>query len=112
LGDLTPKDGFIAAEPIEDETGQIGEAQKATREVAGGIDRFRFGAGRITRFSGHAVRSSIRDRVSPREHRVDHLLRVRVKLAGLPELMTLVGLHFEQAGFYGGGAAQPPQQAG
>ena len=33
LADLAPKDGFIPAEPVEREVGQIGEAQKATREV-------------------------------------------------------------------------------
>ena len=35
-----------------------------------------------------------------------------MNLAGLPELTKLVGLHFEQAGFHGRGAAKPPQQAG
>ncbi len=35
-----------------------------------------------------------------------------MNLAGLPELAKLVSLHFEQAGFHGGGAAKPPQQAG
>jgi hypothetical protein len=29
-------------------------------------------------------------------------------LAGLPELTKLVGLHFEQAGFHGGGAPKSP----
>src|ERR1700681_1783451 len=45
LADLAPEDGFIPAEPVEREVGQIGEAQKATGEVGGGIDRFRAGAG-------------------------------------------------------------------
>jgi hypothetical protein len=47
LADLAPKDCFIPAEPVEDEAGQIGEAQKATCEVGGRIDRFRLGAGRL-----------------------------------------------------------------
>jgi hypothetical protein len=29
-------------------------------------------------------------------------------LAGLPKLLEMVGLNFEQAGFHGRGAAQPP----
>jgi hypothetical protein len=33
------------------------------------------------------------------------------KLAGLPELAKMVGLHFEQAGFHARGTAKPPQQA-
>ena len=35
-----------------------------------------------------------------------------MNLAGLPELTQMVGLDFEQAGFHGRGAAQPPQQTG
>jgi hypothetical protein len=37
LADLAPKDGFIPAEPVEREVGQIGKAQKA-REVGSGVD--------------------------------------------------------------------------
>jgi hypothetical protein len=36
LADLAPKDGFIPAEPVEREVGQIGEAQRA-RSAAGSI---------------------------------------------------------------------------
>src|ERR1700722_14893225 len=50
LADLAPKDGFIPAEPVERAAGQIGQAQKATREVGGGIDGLRPG-------SGHGFRS-------------------------------------------------------
>jgi len=78
LADLAPEDGFIPAEPVEREVGQIGEAQKAAREVGGGIDRFRLGAGRGFRSRCDAVRGSIGigvgvgiDRIGPREHRVD-----------------------------------------
>jgi hypothetical protein len=42
--------------------------------------------------------------ISPSEHRP-------AELAGLPELTKMVGLHFEQAGFCGRGAAGPQQQA-
>jgi hypothetical protein len=48
LADLAPKDCFISAEAVERVVGQIGETQKATRELSGGIggkfDRFRRGA--------------------------------------------------------------------
>ena len=57
LADLAPEDGFISAEPIEREVGQIGEAQKATREVGGGIDRFRPGTRHGFCSSYDAVRS-------------------------------------------------------
>ncbi len=76
LADLTPKNGFVAAEPIQSEVGQISETQKATREVGGGIDGFRLGARHGIRSSGNSVRGSIRvgiGWVSPREHRVDYL---------------------------------------
>jgi hypothetical protein len=59
LADLAPKDGLIPAEPVEREVGQIGEAQKATREVGGGIDRLRAGAGQSLRSLCDAVRCSI-----------------------------------------------------
>jgi hypothetical protein len=75
LADLAPKDGFIPAEPVERQVGQIGEAQKAAREVSGGVDRFRAGAGHGFRFGCNAVRCPIGvgvDRVSPSEHRVDY----------------------------------------
>ena len=75
LADLAPKDRFIPAEPVEREVGQIGEAQKATREVGGGINRFWLGAGYGFRSRCDAVRSSIGVgivRVSPSEHRVDY----------------------------------------
>jgi hypothetical protein len=68
LADLAPKDCFIPAEPVECKVGQIGEAQKATREVGGRIDRFWAGAGHGFRPSSDAVRCSIRvgvDRVGP-----------------------------------------------
>jgi len=35
---LAPKSCFVSAEAIEREVGQIGETQKATREVSGAID--------------------------------------------------------------------------
>ena len=38
LADLAPKRCFVAAEAIEREVGQIGQTQKATREVSGAID--------------------------------------------------------------------------
>ena len=48
LAVLAPKGCFISAEAVERVVGQIGETQKATRELSGGIggkfDRFRRGA--------------------------------------------------------------------
>jgi hypothetical protein len=75
LADLAPKDGFIPAEPVERVAGQIGKAQKATREVGGGVDRFWARAGHGFNFGCAAVRSSIGigiDRFSASEHRVDY----------------------------------------
>ena len=43
---------------------------------------------------------------------MDKLLRDGINVAILPNLTKMVSLDFEQAGFHGGGAAQPPQQAG
>jgi hypothetical protein len=70
LADLAPKDRFIPAEPVEREAGQIGEAQKATRKVCGGIGTFRAGVGRGLRPGCDAVRCLIGlgiDLVSPGE---------------------------------------------
>ncbi len=38
LAGLAPKDCFIPAKPVERVTGQIGQTQKATCEVGGGIN--------------------------------------------------------------------------
>ena len=48
LADLAPKDGLIPAEPVEREVGQIGEPQKATREVGSGINGLRPGPGTVS----------------------------------------------------------------
>ena len=60
LAGLAPKGCFISAEAIEREVGQIGETQKATREVSGGIDgrfdRTRPRTGHGFCFVGDAVR--------------------------------------------------------
>jgi hypothetical protein len=40
LADLAPKGCFISAEAIERVIGQIGETQKATRELSGLMDRW------------------------------------------------------------------------
>ena len=39
LASLTPKDGFVPAKPVERMAWQIGETQKATREVGARIGR-------------------------------------------------------------------------
>ena len=49
LTGLAPKGRLIAAEPVQRVAGQIGQTQKATREVAGGFDGFERGAGRGSR---------------------------------------------------------------
>ena len=45
LASLTPKDGFVSAKPVERIAWQIGETQKATREVGARIGRIWRGAG-------------------------------------------------------------------
>ena len=51
LAGLAPEGCFISAEAVERVVGQIGETQKATRELSGRIDirfdRFRHGAARL-----------------------------------------------------------------
>ena len=76
LASLTPKDCFIPAEPVERVARQIGQTQKATGEVGGGINLFQSSAGRGFRFVGDALRCTIGvgiDR-SPPESRIDNIL--------------------------------------
>ena len=90
LAGLAPKRCFISAEAIERVVGQIGETQKATRELSGRIDirfdRFRHGAGHGCYSVRNAVRCRIvfeTARVRPPEQRIDNFSRDRVNLAGL-----------------------------
>ena len=113
LASLTPKNGFVSAKPVERIAWQIGETQKATREVGARIGRIWRGAGCGPPPACQVVRCAIAvGRVSPSEQRVERLTRLCLSLAALPEFQQLIGLDVEQAGFHGGGAAQPPQQAG
>ena len=102
---------FISAEAVERVAGQIGETQKATREVSGGFDgkfpRFRTRVG----YRSSSVRDVVRcrcgfdiDRFGPPEYRLDNVSRGRVNLAALSELMQIVSLDFEQVGFHCRGA--------
>jgi hypothetical protein len=50
------------------------------------------------------------DRLIATKHGIDDFSLVRIKLSGLPELMDLLSLDFEQAGFHGCGALQAPQE--
>jgi len=59
LADLAPKGCFIPAEPVERAAGQIGEAQKATREVGDEINGFGPGTRRGLRSGCDAVRRPI-----------------------------------------------------
>ena len=115
LAGLAPKGCFIPAEAIECVIGQIGETQKAMRELSGQIngrsDRFRHRAGHDFRSICYSVQFRIAvetDRVSPPEQRIDNLSRGRVN--GLLEPTQMLSLNFEEAGFHRRGAAQPPQQ--
>jgi hypothetical protein len=77
LARLAPKDCFIPAESVERVAGQIGQTQKATCEVGGGIDRFRPRAGSGFRSVCDAVRCSIGvgiDKISPHEPCIDNFL--------------------------------------
>ncbi len=98
---------------------QIGETQKATREVEGRIndrfDEFRPGTG--YRFC--SVRDAVQcrtaietERVGPPEHRIHNFSRGRVNLTGLPETSEIVSLNVEQASFHCCFAAQSQQHAG
>ena len=51
-------------------------------------------------------------RVDPPELRIDGFAACWESLAGPPEFTQMVSLNFEQAGFHGRGAPQPPQQTG
>ena len=86
LADLAPKHCFMSAEAIEREVGQIGETQKATCEVSGGIDgrfdRFRPRGGCGFCYVRDAVRCRIEtDVVSSPEQRIDYVSRGRVNSA-------------------------------
>jgi hypothetical protein len=52
----------------------------------------------------------IANRVNPPEQRIGNFSRGGEDLPSLPELDQVVSLSFEQAGFYGCGAAQPPSR--
>ncbi len=87
---MAPKGCFIPAEAIERVVGQIGETQKATRQVSVGLngkfDRFRPRVGYGFCFVGDVVRCRLEtDRVSPPEQRMDNFSRGGINLAGLPE---------------------------
>ena len=106
--DLAPKRCFVSAQPIEREVGQVGETQKATRELEGRIDPrisgFRLGAGCGLNAFGNAIgrRTSVKiDRLNPPKQRIDDLARGQVGLAGPPESAEMISLDFEQPGFDG-----------
>ena len=80
LADLARKVYFVAVEAVERVVGQIGETQKATRELSIGMDGMLAGfsheAGHDFRFVGNAVRRRIvvqTARVSPPKRRIDDL---------------------------------------
>jgi hypothetical protein len=112
LADLAPKGFFISAEAVERVVGQVGETQRATRELSGGIggkfDRFRRGASerfysvRDVSRSGIAIETG---RLSPPEQRVEQPLEGLLNLASVPESVQMVCLNFEQAGFHSCSAA-------
>ena len=114
LARLAPKGRFISAKAIKGEVRQIGETQKATRELGGGTNNrsagSRRGGGQGFIPAGNAALEA--DPLGLFQQRIDNFLGGRTGLAGLLELVQLVRLDFEQAGFHRGGAAQPPQQTG
>ncbi len=100
LAGLAPKGCFIPAKPVERVAGQIGQTQKATCEIGGGINKFRPRVGLGFRSVWDVVRCAIGvgiDRISPPEHCIDNFLRLWLSLASLPELSQTVSLDFEQA---------------
>src|SRR5271169_3399001 len=89
LAGLAPKDCFIPAKSVERVTGQIGQAQKATCEVGGGISGSRPRVGPGFRSVCDARRCSIRvgiGRIIPPEPCIDNFLRLCLSLAALPEV--------------------------
>jgi hypothetical protein len=112
---LAPKDCFIPAEAIERVTGQIGQTQKATCKVDGGINALPPRAGQGLRSICSAERCSIEigiGRISAPEPCIDNFPRRLLGLAALSVLTQMVGLYFEQTGFHCRGAPQSPQQTG
>src|SRR5208282_5331850 len=104
LAGLAPKDCFIPAEPVERVAGQIGQTQKATCEVSGGINGFRPRAGRGIRSVCDAVRCLIGFGNNLPEPSTDNFLRLWLSSAALADLTQKVSLDFEQAGFHCRGA--------
>ena len=91
LAGLAPKDCFIPAKPVEWVARPIGQAQKATREVGGGIYRFRR-AGPGFCSDCDAGRCSIGagiDRIGPPESCMDNFLRLWLSLGARPRLTAL-----------------------
>jgi hypothetical protein len=102
LAGLAPKDCFILAKPVERVAWQIGQTQKATCEVGGGINGLRPRAGPGFRSVCDAVRCLIGvgvNRIKLSEPCVDNFLRFWLSLASPPELTQIGSLDFEQAGF-------------
>ena len=95
LAGLTPKDCFIPAKPVERVAGQIGQTQKATCQVGGGINGFRPRVGPNFRSVCDAVGGAIGvgiDRISPPEPCIDNFLRLWLSLVALPELALTIRL--------------------
>ena len=89
LARLTPEDCFIPGKPIERVGGQIGQTQKATCEVDGGVNGLPPRAGPSFRSVCDALRCSIRvdiGSVIRPEPCVDNFLQRSLNLAVVPEL--------------------------
>ena len=109
---LAPKGCFISAKPVERVVGQIGQTQKATCELGGGINGFRSRAAPGVRSVCDAVRCSIGvglDKISLPKPCIDNFRRLWLSLAALFELTQMVSLDFEQTSFHCRGAPQSPQ---
>src|SRR5689334_279912 len=88
---LTPKRGFVAAEPIERKIRQVCQSQKTTCKLDGNASRFR-----------PAVQLTSRSRA-------DHVLRLSEHSEILPVIAEMFSVNLEQSSFHRCGAAQPPK---
>jgi len=93
---LAPKGGFVAAETIKREIGQVGETQKATSE----FDIGRVGIFSRVGYSFHVAYSTVRNYVrtsgiDPLEYSVNKVPRIREQRAVLPTITQMFGLNFK-----------------
>src|SRR5262249_54561987 len=109
LTGLTPKGGFVAAQPVEGIGRQIRQADEGLREIVVRSRGRRDRRGTVFGVGGELVSISTRGDISVRA--VDDLLALLRASSQLSEPKQLFRLDLEQAAFNRSGPAEPPQQA-